>query len=81
VHVFGRDDELLHAETFGLRYLQPAEGGGDFFVFDGIVHHASPGAEAHLLQYRLYSEAGAMHTDGLLHTLRVLEDEPSTPTV
>jgi hypothetical protein len=78
VHVFGRDDELLHAETFGLRYLQPAEGGGDFFVFDGIVHHGSHAAEAHLIQYRLYSDAGGtVHTDGLLHTLRVLDDEQS----
>ncbi len=82
VHVFGRDDEILHAETFALRYLQPAEGGGDFFVFDGIVHHGSHGADAHLIQYRLYGEANrAVHTDGLLHTLRVLEDEPSAPSV
>jgi hypothetical protein len=91
IHVFGRQDDLLHAESFPLRYMQPAEGGGDFFILDDIVYRGSQGMassqpaprEARLIQYRLYVEANrSIYTDGLLHTLKVLEDEQGpTPIV
>jgi hypothetical protein len=67
VDVFDSGDELIHTDTYTLRYIGPADclpGHGDFFMFEGKIHQgstATPGAvspkpEARKVQYRLYYE-------------------------
>lgn len=70
---FGSEDALIHAETLPLHYSAPAEGGGDFFVFDGKIYQgsiatpgsASPKPRAEKIQYRIYYEVNKqVFTDG-----------------
>ena len=79
VHVFDSGDELIHTDTYTLRYIGPADrlpGHGDFFMFEGKIYQgstATPGAvspkpEARKVQYRLYYEVNhQLFTDAILH--------------
>ena len=76
VHVFDGLDNLVHSETFTLRYAGTASGWGDLFDFDGRIYHgstATPGSvsprpEARKVQYRLYYEVNSqVYTDAILH--------------
>jgi hypothetical protein len=72
VDVVGRSGEPLHSETTSLRYLEPAEGAGDFFHGDvtvrGTAARSARTASGRQLRYRLYYEVGGqVFTDGLCH--------------
>ena len=64
VHLFDANSARIHAETFTLHYLAPADGGGDVFGFEDVVYRGSgavPGSvwtqpDARKLQFRLYYE-------------------------
>ena len=86
VHVFARDDALVHAATFPLGYARPAGDGGDLFVLESTIYQglvATPGSvelrpDARLVQYRLYGELdGQVFTDGLLHECALRADSAS----
>jgi len=83
VHVFDGNDDRIHAETFTLHYLNPAEGSGDFFRWDNMIYQGSGGGpgsswthpDARKVQYRLYYEVNQqVFTDGILHEHEVQED-------
>ena len=87
VHVFDDCDRLIRSETLRMKYLSPAEDGGDVFGFEGSVHRgtgASPGSvwlapDARKIQYRLYYEVdGTVFSDGLLRQHEVLPDAALT---
>jgi hypothetical protein len=83
VHVFDGRDVLIHSETFTLSYLEPAGGGGDFFIFDGKIYQGSTGTpgsvsskpEARKVQYRLYYEVNSqVFTDAIMCQHELQED-------
>jgi len=79
VHVFDDEDVLIHSDTLALRYLAPAYGNGDFFIFDGEVYQRSRldalKPDARKVQYRLYYEVNSqVFTDAILHQLELGED-------
>ncbi len=86
VRVFDSGDDLIHAGTFTLRYVGPADclpGHGDFFAFEGKIYQgstATPGAvspkpEARKVQYQLYYEVNhQLFTDAILHQHDLLAD-------
>jgi hypothetical protein len=89
IHIFNGDDNLIHSETFTMRFLGSDAAGGDRFGFDDVVYHGSGGGsgmgawflpDARKLQYRLYYEvSGQVFTDGLLHQHEVDEDALAGP--
>jgi hypothetical protein len=86
VHVFDSGEHLIHADTFTLHYVGPADclpGHGDFFMFEGKIYQgsaATPGAvspkpEARKVQYRLYYAVNhQLFTDAILHQHDLLAD-------
>jgi hypothetical protein len=83
VHVFDGVDDLVHSETFTLRYAGTASGWGDLFDFDGRIYQgstATPGSvsprpEARKVQYRLYYEVDSqVFTDAILHQQDLPQD-------
>ena len=83
LHVFGLDDELLHAETLPLQYTHSPDETGDVFLLDQMLYQGSvasegsvsPKPDAHTVQYRLYGELGGqLFTDGFLHQCFLKED-------
>lgn len=83
VHVFDEHDQVVHAETIPLAWIEAAGGHGDRFAFKGIIYQGStatpgsvaPRSNARLVQYRLYYEVdGTVYTDGVLHQHEVQRD-------
>ena len=86
VHVVSDDMQLVHSETYTMRFERTAGDGGDVFVlnselFQGSV--ATPGSvdlrpDVRHVEFRLYAEMiGQVWTDGLPHTCE-LRPDPST---
>ena len=84
VHVFDGSSDRIHAETFTLQYLAPADGGGDLFGFNDVVYRGSgavPGSvwtqpDARKLQFRLYYEVNhQVFTDAFLHEFELQPDD------
>jgi hypothetical protein len=83
LHVFGLENDLLHAETLPLHYTRSADDTADVFVLDQTLYQGSvasegsvsPKPDAHTVQYRLYGELGGqVFTDGVLHECFLKED-------
>ena len=82
-HVVSNDSQLMHRETYPLRYERAFGDGGDVFVLDSELFQASvdtqgsvtPRPDVRYVELRLYAEMnGRVSTDGLVHRCKL----PST---
>ncbi|MGH2733861.1 MAG: hypothetical protein ACRDJG_13170, partial [Actinomycetota bacterium] len=71
VYLLDRAEEILYAQVFGFRYVEPAGGDGDCFALDALVPASGLGSragEARRLQFRLYYQVEEeLFTDGFVH--------------
>jgi hypothetical protein len=86
VHVVSDDMQLVHSETYTLRYERAFGDGGDLFVMDSELFQGSVATQGSVtlrpdvrhVEFRLYAEMdGRVSTDGLPHRCELLPD-PST---
>jgi hypothetical protein len=83
VHVFDGRDVLIDSETFTLSYLEPAGGGGNFFIFDAKIYQGSTGTPgsvspkpgARKVQYRIYYDVNSqVFTDAIMRQHELQDD-------
>ena len=82
-HVVSNDLQLIHRETYALRYERAFGDGGDVFVLDSELFQravatqgsVTPRPDVRYVELRLYAEMnGRVSTDGLVHRCKL----PST---
>jgi hypothetical protein len=75
-HLVSTDSQLIHRETYPLRYERAFGDGGDVFVLDSELFQgpvatqgtATPHPDVRYVELRLYAEMnGRVSTDGLVH--------------
>ena len=86
VHVVSDDAQLVHSETYTLRWERAFGDGGDVFVMDSELFQGSVATEGSVelrpdvrhVEFRVYAEMnGHVSTDGQVHRCTLLPD-PST---
>ena len=79
-HVVSNDSQLIHRETYALRYERAFGDGGDVFVLDSELFHGAvatqgsvmPRPDVRYVELRLYAEMnGRVSTDGLVHRCKL----------